>query len=215
MLGKKLEPAGCGGSVAGSGGARAGVCLQATLPVPVSRVRCQICRGVDGLVMSMAIWPGVCGCGRSSAGWALARQRGTVMATVHLRVGMRQRRQACQTSDGPLETGTTEVHAGTFLGRRYETQAICTDWTENKRFATKTISGPVYIEIDTTLAPTKTGTWGTSFYRGESRGFSSSQNGRGPTDAEALRDRREKPADAPGRRRTLLKAEQHGIRFRR
>jgi hypothetical protein len=60
-----------------------------------------------------------------------------------------------------------------------------------------------------------TGTWGTSFYRGESHGFSSSQSGRGPTDTEALRDRREKPADAPGRRRTLLKAEQHGIRFRR
>lgn len=42
--------------------------------------------------------------------------------------------------------GTTIVYAGTFLGRRYETQAICTDWTENKRFATKTISRRVYIE---------------------------------------------------------------------
>ena len=79
--------------------------------------------------------------------------------------------EARQTSDGPLGTGSTIVYAGTFLGRRYETQAICTDWTENKRFATKTISGPVYIEIDTTLESAETGTRVTNFYRGESRGF--------------------------------------------
>jgi hypothetical protein len=32
------------------------VCLQVTPTVPVSRVRCQICRGAGGMVMSMAIW---------------------------------------------------------------------------------------------------------------------------------------------------------------
>src|SRR5271166_2863726 len=45
--------------------------------------------------------------------------------------------EARQTSAGPMETGATIVYAGSFLGRKYETQAICTDWTENKRFATK------------------------------------------------------------------------------
>ncbi len=79
--------------------------------------------------------------------------------------------EARQTSAGPMETGATIVYAGSFLGRKYETQAICTDWTENKRFATKTISGPFYLEIDTTLEPVDTGTRVTSLYRGESRGF--------------------------------------------
>lgn len=64
---------------------------------------------------------------------------------------------------------------------------------ENKRFATKTISGPVYIEIDTTLAPTEAGTRGTSFYRGESRSFFKfAEPLVVPTDEEALRDRRRK-----------------------
>ena len=53
---------------------------------------------------------------------------------------------------------------------------MCNDWAENKRFATRTTSGPVYVEIDSTLESAATGTQVTSFYRGESRGFSSSQN---------------------------------------
>lgn len=79
--------------------------------------------------------------------------------------------EAHQTSDGPMGTGSTVVHAGTFLGRKYETHAVCTDWTENKRYATKSTSGPFYIELDTTLEPVTTGTRMTSLFRGESRGF--------------------------------------------
>jgi hypothetical protein len=79
--------------------------------------------------------------------------------------------EAHQTSDGPMETGSTVVHAGTFLGRKYETHGVCTEWTENKRYATKSTSGPFYIEIDTTLEPVATGTRMTSLFRGESRGF--------------------------------------------
>ncbi len=79
--------------------------------------------------------------------------------------------EARQTSDGPMETGGTMVHAGTFLGRKYENEAVCTDWAENKRYATKSTSGPFYIEIDTTLEPVTTGTRMTSLFRGESRGF--------------------------------------------
>jgi carbon monoxide dehydrogenase subunit G len=79
--------------------------------------------------------------------------------------------EARQTSDGPMETGTTMLHAGTFLGRKYETHAVCTDWTENKRYATKSTSGPFYIEVDTTVEPVDTGTRMTNLFRGESRGF--------------------------------------------
>ena len=103
-----------------------------------------------------------------------------------------------------MKTGATVVYAGSFLGRKYETQAICTDWTENKRFATKTISGPFYIEIDTTLEPVGTGTRVTSLYRGESRGFFKFAE---PLVVRMTKKQFETPADADGRRRPLLKAE--------
>jgi hypothetical protein len=79
--------------------------------------------------------------------------------------------EARQTSEGPLEPGTTLVYRGTFLGRSYESPAVCTALSENKQFATKSTAGPVYIEIDTTVDPVPAGTQVTSFYRGESRGF--------------------------------------------
>ena len=75
------------------------------------------------------------------------------------------------TSDGPLEPGSALLYRGTFLGRAYESPAVCTALTENKQFATKSTSGPFYIEIDATLEPVDGGTQVTSFYRGESRGF--------------------------------------------
>jgi carbon monoxide dehydrogenase subunit G len=75
------------------------------------------------------------------------------------------------TSDGPLEPGSALLYRGTFLGRAYESPAVCTALTENKQFATRSTSGPFYIEIDATLEPVDGGTRVTSFYRGESRGF--------------------------------------------
>ena len=75
------------------------------------------------------------------------------------------------TSDGALEPGSALLYQGTFLGRAYESPAVCTALTENKQFATKSTSGPFHIEIDTTLEPVDGGTQVTSFYRGESRGF--------------------------------------------
>lgn len=79
--------------------------------------------------------------------------------------------EARQTSDGPLEPGAALVYRGTFLGRSYETPAVCTALSENKQFATKSTAGPFYLEIDTTVEPVAEGTQVTSFYRGESRGF--------------------------------------------
>jgi carbon monoxide dehydrogenase subunit G len=75
------------------------------------------------------------------------------------------------TSDGPLEPGSALLYRGTFLGRAYQSPAVCTALTENKQFATKSTSGPFHIEIDATLEPVDGGTQVTSFYRGESRGF--------------------------------------------
>ena len=75
------------------------------------------------------------------------------------------------TSDGALEPGSALLYQGTFLGRAYESPAVCTTLTENKQFATKSTSGPFHIEIDTTLEPVDGGTQVTSFFRGESRGF--------------------------------------------
>jgi len=79
--------------------------------------------------------------------------------------------EARQTSEGPLEPGATLVYRGTFLGRSYETPAVCTALTENKQFAIQSSAGPLCIEIDTTVEPVAEGTQVTSFYRGESRGF--------------------------------------------
>jgi hypothetical protein len=75
------------------------------------------------------------------------------------------------TSNGPVEPGSALLYKGTFLGRAYESAAVCTALTENKQFATKSTAGPVYIEIDTTVEPVDGGTQVTSYYRGESRGF--------------------------------------------
>jgi hypothetical protein len=75
------------------------------------------------------------------------------------------------TSEGPLEPGSALLFKGTFLGRAYESPAVCTALTENKQFATKSTAGPFYIEIDTTVEPVDGGTQVTSHYRGESRGF--------------------------------------------
>jgi len=47
----------------------------------------------------------------------------------------------------------------------------CTGLTENKHFATRTTSGPFYLETDAVLEPVAEGTRVTTTYRGESRGF--------------------------------------------
>ena len=79
--------------------------------------------------------------------------------------------EARQISQEPLDSGATPVYRGTFLGRSYESPALCTALTENKQFATKTTAGPFYFELDTTVEHVAAGTQVTSFYRGESRGF--------------------------------------------
>ena len=82
-------------------------------------------------------------------------------------------RPGCPRRASPARPARAGLRAfrGTFLGRAYESPAVCTALTENKQFATRSTSGPFYIEIDATLEPVDGGTRVTSFYRGESRGF--------------------------------------------
>ena len=76
-----------------------------------------------------------------------------------------------QTSDGPLGVGTTTVWIGHFLGRSYESPSEYTEYIANRKFVSKTISGPFHLELAATLDPVEAGTKITAHYRGESRGF--------------------------------------------
>ena len=75
------------------------------------------------------------------------------------------------TSNGPIQTGSALIYRGTFLGRGYESDAVCTGLTENKHFATKMTRGPFYLETDAVLEPVADRTQVTTTCRGESRGF--------------------------------------------
>ena len=79
--------------------------------------------------------------------------------------------QARKTSDGPVGVGSTILYAGKFLGRRIGSVAECTDFVANERFATKSISGAFYLEVDHRLQEVDGGTRLATVYRGESRGF--------------------------------------------
>src|SRR6516165_2105424 len=94
--------------------------------------------------------------------------------------------QARITSDGPLAAGSTIVYRGTFLGRHYDTHVECTGLTENKHFATRTTSGPFYLETDAVLEPVAEGTRVTTTYRGEPRVLQAGRAARRPAEQEAL-----------------------------
>jgi uncharacterized protein YndB with AHSA1/START domain len=79
--------------------------------------------------------------------------------------------EARQTSDGPIGVGTTILYTGRFLGRAFESLAECTAYVAGERFTTKTTSGPIQLEVDSTLQPVDGATKLTTVYRGESRGF--------------------------------------------
>ncbi len=76
-----------------------------------------------------------------------------------------------QSSPGPLGVGSSLVYVGSFLGRGYESPSQYTEYVANKRFVSKTVSGPFDLEVATTLDPVDGGTRVTARYRGESRGF--------------------------------------------
>jgi uncharacterized protein YndB with AHSA1/START domain len=79
--------------------------------------------------------------------------------------------EARSSSDVPFGVGSKVVYVGKFLGRSYESPAVCTEYVADKKLTTKSDSGPFLLEVATEVEPTDGGTKVTSIYRGESRGF--------------------------------------------
>jgi carbon monoxide dehydrogenase subunit G len=73
--------------------------------------------------------------------------------------------------DRPFNVGSELVYVGRFLGRSYESTAVCVEYIADKTSVTKTTSGPFHLEVHNTVEATDGGTRLTSLYRGESRGF--------------------------------------------
>ena len=73
--------------------------------------------------------------------------------------------------EGPIKVGSTVVYVGKFLGRSYESSSQYVEYVPNEKLATKTTSGPFYLEIENTFETVGGGTRLTSTFRGESQGF--------------------------------------------
>jgi uncharacterized protein YndB with AHSA1/START domain len=66
--------------------------------------------------------------------------------------------EARQTSDGSIGVGTTQVQSAQFLGRKMETTQEVTEYEPNKKFSTKSTSGPLPLEIHYTFESVGGGT---------------------------------------------------------
>ena len=75
------------------------------------------------------------------------------------------------TKDKPIGEGTTATYVGKFLGRKFESESVITEYSPPTRLASKSTSGPIHIEVTNTLESLGTFTRVTSRFRGESRGF--------------------------------------------
>ena len=76
-----------------------------------------------------------------------------------------------KTSEGPIGVGTTYRTVLTFLGRRVESEAECTEYEPNRRYAMKSTSGPFPVENRTTFERAEGGTWVTFSTVAEPGGF--------------------------------------------
>ena len=63
-----------------------------------------------------------------------------------------------KTSDGPIGVGTTWRSVGTFLGRRIESEEEITEYEPNRKYTTKSKSGPFPFESRTTFERVESGT---------------------------------------------------------
>ena len=66
--------------------------------------------------------------------------------------------EAKQTSEGPVGVGTTQTQVAQLLGRKVETYQEVTEYELNKKFTTKSTSGPIPMEIQYTFEPNAGGT---------------------------------------------------------
>jgi uncharacterized protein YndB with AHSA1/START domain len=64
--------------------------------------------------------------------------------------------EARKAGDGPVQVGTTVLYV---------------EYVANERFTSKSISGPIHLEVESTLEAVEGGTRLATVYRGESRGF--------------------------------------------
>ena len=79
--------------------------------------------------------------------------------------------EARRGGSAPLGVGSKIVFVGHFLGRSYESPAICTDDAANRKLTTRSENGPFVFEVAAELEEGDENTTVTSTYRGESRGF--------------------------------------------
>ena len=66
--------------------------------------------------------------------------------------------EAKQTSEGPVGVGTTQTQVAQLLGRRIESSLEVTEYEPNKKFTTKSTSGPIPIEVHYNFEPVAEGT---------------------------------------------------------
>lgn len=66
--------------------------------------------------------------------------------------------EAKQTSVGPVGVGTTQTQVAQLLGRRIESSLEVTEYEPNKKFTTKSTSGPIPIEVHYNFEPVAEGT---------------------------------------------------------
>ena len=79
--------------------------------------------------------------------------------------------EAKQTSEGVVSVGTMISAVATPIGRRAETTLEVTEYEPNKKFAIKSIAGPVESEDQFTFEPVGEGTKVTRVTEGELSGF--------------------------------------------
>ena len=63
-----------------------------------------------------------------------------------------------KTSEGPIGVGTTWRAIQKVLGQRIETEAELTEYEPNRKFAAKSKSGPIPVEVRQTFDPVEAGT---------------------------------------------------------
>ncbi len=78
---------------------------------------------------------------------------------------------ARQTSDGPMGVGSTIQSTLQFLGRRFDSEQVVTEYEPNRIFSGRSTSGPVPMNLTSTFEPLAGGTRFTWAIEGESKGF--------------------------------------------
>jgi uncharacterized membrane protein len=74
-------------------------------------------------------------------------------------------------SDGPVGLGTTLRTAIQFLGRKFVSEQVVTEFVPDTVFAGKSVSGPIALTITSVYEPAEGGTKFTQVIEGDAKGF--------------------------------------------